>query len=216
MSTRARKKQVVKQNLIRGIFQRLFALVAGFTKDSSGKNKHKWSDGIYHLRISLVLSLLLLPLGFIDPRLLFISAGCLLGIIVSPDLDLDFVFNISSTIFLRIPLVGWILTYIWSAFWHPYAYAFRHRGSSHTPIIGTITRVSYMLVMVPIFLFVLCLFSSWYLSLYGAGIKFDFFTIFESYKQFLLVFYPYLGLISAGVMVSDVGHWARDNFGLQI
>jgi uncharacterized metal-binding protein len=55
--------------------------------------------------------------------------------LLSPDLDLKD--NVSAK--------NWGLLRL---FWRPYAALFRHRGLSHAPIVGTLTRILYMAVVI--------------------------------------------------------------------
>jgi len=55
--------------------------------------------------------------------------------LLSPDLDLKE--NVSAR--------NWGL---FRLFWRPYAALFRHRGVSHVPFLGTLTRILYMAVVV--------------------------------------------------------------------
>lgn len=54
--------------------------------------------------------------------------------LLSPDLDLKD--NVSAR--------NWGLLRL---FWRPYAALFRHRGVSHAPLLGTLTRIIYMAVL---------------------------------------------------------------------
>ena len=64
-----------------------------------------------------------------------VSAGCCLGVIVSPDLDL-------VNPLRRVPVIGWL----WGAYWWPYRLAMPHRtGWSHTPGLGTLGRALWLL-----------------------------------------------------------------------
>lgn len=38
---------------------------------------------------------------------------------------------------------------LWQALWWPYGKLFKHRGWSHVPVVGTITRVFYSLWWIP-------------------------------------------------------------------
>lgn len=68
---------------------------------------------------------------------LLCGIGCVLGILLSPDLDVDHK-TISETI-LPEPLET--LFYLW---WLPYAKIMKHRSKmSHAPLISTILRVLY-------------------------------------------------------------------------
>lgn len=84
-----------------------------------------------------------------------VVVGALLGIMLSPDLDVDRG-NISNYYIRKFsPVAAWI----WRAFWWPYAKAFRHRGISHWPVIGTCSRILYISVYVALFTIVLALFN---------------------------------------------------------
>jgi len=64
------------------------------------------------------------------------GAGCVLGVIVSPDLDVDHR-TYSETVLPGV--LGWV----WTVYWWPYSRMFKHRESSHWVIIGTVLRVLY-------------------------------------------------------------------------
>lgn len=68
-----------------------------------------------------------------------LAAGALMGIPMSPDLDLQ-----TRTISEKIPIVG----PIWQAIWYPYALAVKHRSwVSHMPLISTVFRLAYLVLM---------------------------------------------------------------------
>ena len=54
--------------------------------------------------------------------------------LLSPDMDLA----------QSDPMSNWGL---FRFLWRPYAHLFKHRGISHMPVVGTLTRVLYLLVM---------------------------------------------------------------------
>lgn len=66
-----------------------------------------------------------------------VAVGTALGILISPDLDVDD--GNRSHYYMRKVLLGWW----WGAIWKPYALIFSHRGFSHFPIISTIIRLIY-------------------------------------------------------------------------
>ena len=79
--------------------------------------------------------------GFTAEQIRFATTGCITGVIVSPDLDVDGGFlghKIVTQYF------GMIAGRIWRAFWLPYAWIFSHRGTSHIPVAGTLGRVLYL------------------------------------------------------------------------
>lgn len=64
-----------------------------------------------------------------------VSAGCALGVIVSPDLDM-------VNPLKRVPVIGWL----WGAWWFVYRWAIPHRSKfSHAPLVGTLGRVVWLL-----------------------------------------------------------------------
>ncbi len=81
----------------------------------------------------------LLPAG----RALALSAGCLAGLLISPDLDIDRG-NISYKIIRR--SMGCLPGILWKLFWLPYARLIPHRSwMSHGLVIGTLLRLAYLL-----------------------------------------------------------------------
>lgn len=72
------------------------------------------------------------------------SGGMLITVLIGPDLDVD-EGNISIDYMRRIfpPLV-----FVWQVLWFPYAKIMRHRGISHFPVIGTFSRIAYILLIV--------------------------------------------------------------------
>lgn len=66
-----------------------------------------------------------------------LAAGALSGLMLSPDLDVDDG-NISNH-YARVMGIGWL----WWLYWWPYRKIATHRGVSHTPLLGTLTRLGY-------------------------------------------------------------------------
>lgn len=69
-------------------------------------------------------------------------AGNLVGILVTPDLDVD-AGNISDTFIRKVsPSAQWL----WRKFWTPYSLSVPHRGVvSHFPVISTLIRLGYIM-----------------------------------------------------------------------
>lgn len=65
----------------------------------------------------------------------FVAAYLFGSFLLSPDMDL----NTSN------PMKNWGMLRL---LWRPYASAFKHRGISHLPIVGTLTRVLYLLLVI--------------------------------------------------------------------
>jgi uncharacterized metal-binding protein len=79
-------------------------------------------------------------------------AGCLTGILIMPDQDVNGG-NISDSLIRRVfPPVQWL----WRIFWTPYALLVPHRHFiSHLPILGTVLRIGYIFLLINLLLFVL-------------------------------------------------------------
>jgi len=120
------------------------------------------------------------------------TIGCFSGIFISPDLDMP-TRTVSETTLLR---WSWGVGYLWIAIWYPYGVLFKHRGISHCLLVGTGTRLLYLL--------------GWA------------FLVQEVLRQSVglegqLIFWIQvhsipIGIFSAGLAVSDAGHWLMDHF----
>ena len=108
--------------------------------------------------------------------------GCLLGVLLTPDLDQE---SINS---VEYKIIRWTmgLGFIWTMVWFPYAVATDHRGIlSHFPFIGTLGRLLYI--------------SAWtVLIIYVFGWAYP------------AINWGYLGWVVLGLLVSDIAHWALD------
>ncbi len=136
------------------------------------------AKGRTHARFNIILLfiILVLPLEFFHPwdRLFFALGFLLSTFLVSPDMDM----------FNTYPYRRWgILKFLWL----PYALLFKHRGISHVPVLGTITRVAYMLLVVS--LLVLLILGSW-----------------EDFLRFILENDRALSFIILGMIVGDASH----------
>lgn len=87
-----------------------------------------------------------------------VSSGFLLGglsgLILTPDLDVNQTYTTNKwgklikvggcISFSRVKKwAGPIIGAVWENYWLPYGKWFGHRGISHTPLLGTLTRVAY-------------------------------------------------------------------------
>lgn len=98
---------------------------------------NRWAHDLAVVNVSLVW--ILYSIFFVVPFLPMVSIlfGILLGVFVSPDLDLAENYK------------GW-----WGLLWKPYGKLFKHPtrkrlnrpGKSHFPIFGTLTRAIYILI----------------------------------------------------------------------
>lgn len=72
------------------------------------------------------------------------ALGAFTGFLVTPDIDA----NVTTREEYRMYKIFWPLGLIWQNLWAPYGLIFAHRGWSHTPFIGTFTRLIYVVVAI--------------------------------------------------------------------
>jgi uncharacterized metal-binding protein len=175
------------------------------------------SDGREHARISVALAPIAILLGYFLGDLLWLALGdkmdwtlfaplvmalgaglgCIGSVVISPDLDLVSLTH-SEYVVLDIPVLGWVLGPLFIAYWLPYAMLFgrghhrllKHRGLSHWPVLGTLTRVA------------------WLAPAWG----FPFWKWPGIWPYWALV----LSSLILGLMIGDIGHWIRDFRGWRI
>lgn len=97
------------------------------------------SDGITHRNIALAVEGVVLVAPLIMPTDFAIGAvigGCI-GVLITPDIDHEMRTVEESRWYHLGPVVG----KAWQVLWSPYPILFRHRGWSHTPVIGTLSRL---------------------------------------------------------------------------
>lgn len=123
------------------------------------------SSGKVHATASLVLAA-----GFSmgalvsqEPRILECTVGALVGIFVTPDLDLNSL-GIVQGKFIR-QRVGWFVERLWRWFWRDYSLSFKHgTWASHNVPLGTLYRLGYIyyrLIVLPHFLTFLLFSPAW-------------------------------------------------------
>lgn len=114
-------------------------------------------SGAVHAQCSLVLTVPAAALAYgacthLPAQTQFYSAvacgaGCLAGLILTPDLDQE---SISSS---EYTLIKWTmgLGFLWAMLWYPYARLLKHRSPwSHFPLVGTAGRLLYLGIFVAI------------------------------------------------------------------
>lgn len=152
------------------------------------------ASGKQHAAASVIIaSTMILPAILFYIPGLFISLGCFLGVILTPDLDVESPVHSHYTVGkigkYAGDIFGFILKWIWRVFWYPYSiFIPKHRHwISHAPILGTFSRLIYIAVFfVPLVILapeILHIFYNWYFI--------------------YLVF---------GLIISDVAHWIMDGF----
>lgn len=84
--------------------------------------------------------------GISLPNTAAATIGCLLGVIITPDLDVDHGCVSMRTIKKRF---GKYPSKLWRAIWMPYAIMIPHRSwLSHLPIAGTAFRLGYLYLII--------------------------------------------------------------------
>ena len=108
----------------------------------------------------------------------FMAIGCFVGILLSPDLDVDNG-NISNYLLKRIARP---IEIIWRIYWYPYRIKLKHRSFwSHFPVFSTLLRVVYFF-FIPI---VLSIYYS-YFDLYYFFLWFVFGLILADFLHYLM------------------------------
>lgn len=156
--------------------------------------------------------------NWISPvELLSVAIGCLFGIVMSGDLDSDGGFI--GDFYIR-KTTGKAGFFIWNIVWSPYRRGLKHRSFwSHTPIIGTVVRLVFLvlpIIIIPIKdqsstsifeiipkAFIAQIVTLPFTALLTIGVY-----LLWAYTQVDLAI---LGLaLFTGLSISDVGHWALD------
>lgn len=76
---------------------------------------------------------------------LYYLLGCLLGTLITPDLDLDNG-NITDSLIRKVFPPAQV---IWRILWTPYSKLIPHRSPfSHAPVLGTFLRIGYMFLII--------------------------------------------------------------------
>ncbi len=71
-----------------------------------------------------------------------VAIGAFAGWIITPDLDVQGRTYEEKRFYNWHPLIG----FLWQAYWYVYAKFMKHRGVSHWPFVGTLTRWGYMFI----------------------------------------------------------------------
>jgi uncharacterized metal-binding protein len=116
------------------------------------------------------------------------GGGCLAGLLIEPDLDVDGITQSERLLLKNILPLG----VVWYIVWYPYAWVISHRSRiSHFPILGTLGRLLYLSLWV----FTIAALLGQVGALYG---------------WLQTVPLPYVAAFVAGLVIADVGHWIAD------
>jgi uncharacterized metal-binding protein len=131
----------------------------------------------------------------ITNHVLPLAAGCLTGLVINPDLDVDNG-SISQRTVRR--STGCLIGAAWALLWKPYAILIPHRSPlSHAPLLSTVIRLAYLTLFFHVV---------WYLL---------------HVTLYIPPLYPHAGLIAvppwfwpafAGLAITDALHWLFDRF----
>lgn len=149
------------------------------------------ADGRTHAKATLVATPIVAGVVFVlrdDIELAaWAAAGCISGILLSPDLDQESVSHAEWKLIRATLGIG----YVWLAFWGPYASIIRHRSPlSHAPLFGTAFRLLYLWGGAALLAY---LFSDWRLP------------PLEWFAQ-----QPEFWAAAVGLILSDLLHWIFD------
>jgi uncharacterized metal-binding protein len=151
------------------------------------------SSGIVHGRATKAISPFVFVIVFICTNDFILATygliGCLLGLFIEPDLDVDHT-TMSER---RIQDVSFLLGRIYYFIWLPYAKLLPHRSFlSHTPVLSTSIRYIYI--------------SAWVLAV---PLLLGFWPII---RTFVLEYQDELVWLFIGTCVSDTMHFIFDQF----
>lgn len=158
------------------------------------------SSGKTHSKASVFLSTGFVIGFMISGRvdLVYCSIGSLIGVFITPDLDLNK--NIVNGSFIK-KNVGELFLNIWKRFWKRYALFCKHGGNiSHLPVFGTYGRLLYILMMG-----VLPFYLLYFLILFSLNYHFSLMNELMWWCKIMFGSWYTLGLIS-----SDLIHYALD------
>lgn len=121
------------------------------------------------------------------------ATGSLLGVLLSPDLDVN---NPIHSNYIVGKYFGCIGGAAWFAFWRPYAWLLPHRSPlSHWPVLGTLLRLLYIILLSAPLWFLITL------ILFGTG---------ESLPVPGPALQESIGWAIIGLMLSDTMHYIMD------
>lgn len=121
----------------------------------------------------------------------------------NPDLDQEILrpgmrtFPIGKKLSRSIPGLGlmlWPINRAWYYLWHPYGFLMTHRGVSHWPLMGTLTRVLYVFGVVNLISILLSQYTVYNLALPNLGLDED------------------LIMILSPLILSDINHFIVDMY----
>lgn len=123
------------------------------------------------------------------------ALGCLTGLVIDPDLDVDGITRSEWQLLKRF----WILGMVWVVLWWPYARLIPHRSPlSHFPVMGTAGRLLYLVGMAAL----ICSVARWPLG--------------WVHQIPDVAAHPLFWAWLLGLMISDTGHYVMDRISTRI
>ena len=174
------------------------------------------SAGYVHKKASIILAAAFAAASILtlDMWSLKYSIGALIGIIITPDLDVDAGFIGDKTIRQLIAgkfnkkklfrsmtrkAISEIILWLWIKFWYWYRRSLKHGSPlSHLPVVSTLGRIGYIyfiIIVIPHVIFKYLLFLDW-----------DIILVLNWYWNNIMSEYQ----IIIGLMASDLIHWTLD------
>jgi uncharacterized metal-binding protein len=133
--------------------------------------------------------------------------GCLAGIFLTPDLDIEAVTGSEWTIIKWTLGLGWL----WVLFWWPYAWVFHHRSIwSHLPILSTVIRLLYVALVFSLWWWVLSVLVAAVTFMFGNGSYWLPEVNPASMWAFCMENFEWAFGLFFGLAVSDFAHWLMD------
>ena len=144
------------------------------------------ASGKTHKLVTEIATIPVIVLGlmYTDIETAFLAGlGCMVGVIITPDLDQEGINMVEWQIVKKTKGLG----FLWLMFWYPYAIAVPHRAFiSHFPLVGTFVRLLYIAI-IPV----------------GA-------LVFYDKAALILDALPYIFKFAVGLAISDFLHWIFD------
>lgn len=126
------------------------------------------------------------------------ALGTALGLIIDPDMDCNSTLAQMNASRWRMMQLWRPVGYLWFALWYPYGVSFSHRGVSHTPIIGTATRLLYLAIFPSMLAVILA----------AAGV--DVASPLAAAADWVARHNNYFIVAIIGLSLSDIIHWVMD------
>lgn len=164
------------------------------------------SSGATHAKVAYTMMLPLTGAGIVNGAIyqdwgfgLGLVTGGVAGILVTPDID----HHETTVEEVRFYQVGRVAGVLWQWLWAGYEMFVPHRGISHWPIIGTLTRVLYLAIMGRLALWVVAGMAGDLCSLTGCEVPP---MTLGAMWEILVIFHRFWFGVFVGWCTQDLGH----------